>query len=250
MHRILIDLGGFAIPSYGVLLVIGFVTASFLLKRESDRLGRDGQKMVDLAVVALLIGLLGAKLLLIAIDLPYYLQNPRELLGTLRAAGVLYGGMVAGLAGAIWYIKKHRMPVWDTVDIMAPFTALAIGFGRIGCFAAGCCHGIAYDGPLHVVFPADCDAPAGVPLFPIQLLASLNGFVLSMALLWLLRHRKFKGQVVLMFLILYSTTRGLMEFLRGDDVRGIWGGASTSQIIALAVLIVSIWFYFKRRKTL
>ena len=230
------------------MLVAGFLLASSLLKREANRMGRDGQKMVDLAVVTLLIGLLGAKILLILVDLDDYLANPREILGTIRAAGVLYGGIIAGSAGAIWYIKKHQLPVWDSIDIMAPFVALAIAFGRVGCLMAGCCYGQPYHGPFHLIFPENCDAPPGIPLFPTQPLSSLNALLLFGFLWWLLRRRRFEGQVALAFFALYSLSRGMIEFLRGDEIRGIWFGVSTSQIIAACVFVTAAIFYFHRRK--
>ncbi len=245
MHRILWDLGGFQLPTYGVSLVVGFILSSWLLKREGNRLGRDGEKLVDLAVVTLLISLVGAKALLIIVDFDYYLANPKELLGTLRAAGVLYGGLIVGALGSVWYMRRHKMPVWDTLDIMAPFVALAIGIGRLGCLAAGCCHGIAYNGPFHLVFPEHCDAPAGIGLFPSQPLAFLNGLMLFAILLWALRKRKFPGQIACLFFMLYSLTRAVMEIWRGDEVRGLWSGISTSQIIASVVFVIAIILYVR-----
>lgn len=254
MHPILLEIGSFQIPTYGALLVFAFVTATFLLKREAPRQGLDPEKTVDTAIAGLLFGLLGAKALLVLIDLPLYLRNPKELMSILRSAGVIYGGLIVGTLGVVWYIRRHKLDLWATVDTMAPFAALGVGLGRLSCLAAGCCYGVHYDGPLALTFPdhPHCRAEPGVPLFPIQPLAVINGIVLCMVLVAILRRKKFNGQVLVSYLFLYSVTRGLMEFLRGDDEeRGYWldGLLSTSQVIAvIGVITAVVWYQILRKR--
>jgi len=252
MHPILFKIGSLEIPSYGVILVSAFLIASFLIRREAPALGLPKDKIQDLALTTLLMGLVGAKLLLILIDLPYYLKNPDQLLHTLRSAGVLYGGVILGLATAVFLVKRYKLPVWDTLDLLAPLMAMGIGIGRLGCFCAGCCYGVEYHGPLAVVFPDHpyCEAPAGVELFPIQLLAVINGLVLFALLFWLLKHRRYKGQVTGFFLLLYGLSRFGIEYLRGDSHRGVWLGGllSTSQLIALGMMVGAVIVILRRRK--
>jgi phosphatidylglycerol:prolipoprotein diacylglycerol transferase len=249
MHPILFKIGPLEIPTYGVILVSAFLIANFLIKKEAGALHLPVQKTQDMALTVLLMGLVGSKTLLILIDLPYYIKNPGQLIHTLRSAGVLYGGVILGLLTAIYLIRKHQFPIWNTLDLFAPLMAMGIGIGRLGCFFAGCCYGIEYHGPLSVVFPSNpyCEAPAGVSLFPVQLLAVLNGLLLFALLLWMLKHRKFRGQIAGSFLFLYALARFLLEFLRGDAVRGIWLGGlmSTSQIIALAMMAGAVVLLIK-----
>ena len=251
MHPVLFKIGNFAVPTYGALLAIAFLLSAYLLKKEAVRRDLDPEKVSETAVAALLGGLIGAKILLILVEFPVYWENPRELLGTLRSAGVIYGGVLGGLTGVIWFIKKHKLPVWSTLDLFAPFAALGMGLGRLGCLAAGCCYGREYHGifALHFPGPPTCPAPAG-GLFPTQPLGFINGLLLFTFLLWLLRRRRFPGQVILAFLGLYGITRGLLEQFRGDSVRGLWiyESLSTSQIIALAAVIISAVWYWKRAK--
>ena len=172
---------------------------------------------------------------------------------TLRSAGVIYGGLIAGAAGIAWYIRRRKLPLWNTLDTMAPFAALGVGLGRVSCLMSGCCYGIPYEGPMALIFPdhPDCSAPAGESLFPVQPLGTLNGIVLCMILVWILRRKKFEGQVILAYMFLYSLTRGLLEFLRGDDdERQLWLGdtVSTSQLIAIAGILISVFWYWKRMK--
>jgi len=253
MHPILFEIGSFQIPTYGAMLVLAFVASTWFLEREAGREGLPPKTVVDTAIAGLLFGLLGAKLLLVVIDLPYYFSDPSRLLSTLRSAGVIYGGLIAGALGIVWYIRRKKMPVWQTLDTMAPFAALGVGLGRLGCLMAGCCYGIDYDGPLALTFPdhPECRAQPGVPLFPVQPLSTLNGIALCVGLIALLRRKRFDGQVFLAYLFLYSLTRGLLEFLRGDVERGTWlgGSVSTSQLIAIAGLIVTSIWYFRRART-
>jgi len=252
MHPILFKIGPLEIPTYGVILVTAFLLATFLIRREASRMGLPVQKLQDLALSVLIMGLVGAKLLLILLDLPYYIKNPDELLHTIRSAGVLYGGVILGLATAIFLIRKHRLPIWDTLDLFAPLMAMGIGIGRLGCFFAGCCYGMPYSGPLAIVFSEHeyCEAPAGVELFPVQLLAVLNGLIIFGFLFWLLRRRKFQGQIVGLFLLIYGFARFCLEFLRGDTHRGIWfdGLMSTSQIIAAIMMVGALALLAIQRK--
>lgn len=253
MHPILFHIGDFPIASYGVNLAIAFIISTFLLGREAERQGLDKNDVMDVAVYGLVVGLLCSKLLLILLDLNYYLSNPGEILKTLRSAGVLYGGQIGGLAFAYWLLRRRKLPAWKTFDIAMPYLALAIGLGRISCLLAGCCHGMPYDGPFAIVFPDApyCEAPPGVSLFPVQALAVINGILLFALLLWVLRkHYRFPGQVAALFMGLYGLTRGLLEFLRGDDVRGLWLGGlvSTSQLIALGFMILAAALYFTLKK--
>jgi len=252
MHPILFDIGGLKLPAYGAILVVAFLISLFLLKREARRLGLDPNRIADAAIVGLLAGLIGAKLTLILIDLPEYLQDPSRLLDTLRSAGVIYGGQIAGALGVIWYIRRHKLSFWKTIDLMTPFLALGIGLGRISCLMAGCCYGIPYEGLFALHFPDHpmCEAPPGIGLFPVQLLSFLNGLALFGVLLYLLRRKSFEGQITAWFVMLYGLTRGLLEFVRGDDIRGIWlgGAVSTSQLIAAAALVFGIWLYFRQRR--
>ena len=252
MHPILFEIGSFQIPSYGAGLVFAFLVATWFLKREANREGLDPKLTVDTAIAGLLFGLIGAKLLLLIVDMPYYLEEPRRIFGTLRSAGVIYGGLVFGTFGIVWFMRRKGMPIWQTLDTMAPFAALGVGLGRLSCLMAGCCYGIHYDGPLALVFPdhPECRADPGIPLFPVQILSLVNGIVLCLVLLRILRKRRFDGQVLIAYLFLYSLTRGLIEFVRGDGERGTFLGdtVSTSQLIAIAGVVIAALWYRRRAR--
>jgi phosphatidylglycerol:prolipoprotein diacylglycerol transferase len=241
--------GPFTLHTYGVLLAIAFLAGLWAVSHQAKRAGLDPGRATDMAVWVLIAGLVGAKIMLLAVDWRFYSRNPRELLGVFQSGGVFYGGLVAGILVAWFYARHYRLPGWPTADVIAPGLVLGQAIGRLGCFAAGCCWGKPAHLPWAVTF-TDLNAarqvgtPMDVPLHPIQLYESLAAFLIFFFLLWLAPRKSFQGQVTLAYVALYSAVRFVLEFWRGDSQRGVWFGGtlSTSQlasiILLLAVLIV------------
>ncbi len=240
--------GPFTLHTYGVVLAIAFLAGLWVASRQARRAGLDDERagrVTDMAVWVLIAGLLGAKALLLAVDWRYYTGNPRELLAIFQSGGVFYGGLLAGLLVAWWYARRYQLPGWLTADALAPGVMVGQAIGRLGCFSAGCCWGKPASVPWAVTFTDTYAAravgtPLYTPLHPSQLYESLAAFLIFGFLLWLTGRKRFHGQVVLAYVALYSTVRFVLEFWRGDAERGTWfGGAlSTSQIVALAMLLV------------
>src|SRR5499425_1472023 len=221
----LVHIGGFDLPTYGVVLALAYLTAIWLLRRKALAAGLPDQKVLDLSLYILASAILGAKLLLVIVEWHRYTQNPRELIEVLRSGGVFYGGLIAATAVAIVYMKRHDLPAWAIADMGAPSIALGEAIGRWGCFAAGCCYGKETSGPFHVTFTnplahENVGTPLNVPLHPTQIYLSLNAFLIFLVLQWVYRRRTFDGEVFWLYVLLYSVTRGILEIFRGDLVRG------------------------------
>lgn len=233
-------LGPFTLHTYGVLLAIAFLVGLWVVSRQAKRAGLDPGRITDMAVWVLIAGLLGAKVLLVLVDWRYYGRNPRELLGIFQSGGVFYGGLVAGVAVAWWYARRHHLPGWRTADVLAPGVIIGQAIGRLGCFSAGCCWGKPATVPWAVTFrdvyaARAVGTPLDTPLHPTQIYESAACFLIFFFLLWLAPRKRFHGQVVLAYVAAYSVVRFALEFLRGDPDRGTWfrGALSTSQLIAL-----------------
>jgi phosphatidylglycerol:prolipoprotein diacylglycerol transferase len=203
-----------------------------------------------MGVYVLIAGLLGAKLLLLVVEWPYYSRHPGELLSLFQSGGVFYGGLLAALPVAWWYARRHSLPGWATADVLAPAVALGQAVGRLGCFAAGCCYGRPTSVPWAVTFRdpyagRTVGTPLDVALHATQLYESMAALALFGFLLWLSRRRRFPGQVALAYIGLYAGARFVIEFFRGDAARGVvFGGAlSTSQFIALLLLLGAAALY-------
>ncbi len=214
------------------------------------------QKVLDLSLYILASAILGAKLLLMAVEWRRYLAHPADLVEILRSGGVFYGGLIAATSVAIWYMKKNHLPAWQIADMGAPSIALGEAIGRWGCFAAGCCYGRPTSGPFGVTFtdPFANEAvgtPLAVPLHPTQIYLSLNALLIFGILQWAYRRKTYDGEIFWLYVLLYAITRGILEIWRGDLVRGfvIPGVLSTSQFIGLltASLAAGMLFFLSRR---
>ena len=238
--------------TYGFLLAAGFLIALRLAATRAKKIGVETRMTMDLGLYILVAALVGAKLLLLIVDWSHYRHDPWSLL---RSGGIFYGGLVAAILTALWYLRKHRLPPWKMGDILAPSIALGHGIGRLGCFAAGCCYGKPTTSLLGVTFTNDyahqvVGVPLGIALHPTQLYEAGAEFAIAAFLMWLSTRKRFDGQIFWTYVALYSVTRFIIEIFRGDLGRGsvLSGALSTSQFIALIMFGVSILALFFLRK--
>lgn len=250
-------LGPFTLHTYGVLLAIAFVAGLWIANRQARHAGLDPARITDMAVYVLIGGLLGAKIMLVIVEWPFYARNPRELLSILQSGGVFYGGLLGALPVAWWYARKHALDGWRTADVLAPGVALGQAIGRLGCFSAGCCYGRPTSVPWAIVFrdpyaTRAVGTPLDTPLHPTQLYESFTVTLLFLFLLWLSNRKRFHGQVSLVYLFAYAVIRFVIEFYRGDAARGtvLGGWVSTSQFIAILVVlaVAAVYPYLRRRR--
>lgn len=237
-------LGPFTLHTYGFLLAIAFLAGLWVAARQARRAHLDAGRVTDMAVWVLIAGLVGAKALLVALDWRYFSTNPRELMAIFQSGGVFYGGLLGGILVAWLYARRHKLPGWQTADVLVPGVVLGQAIGRLGCFSAGCCWGRPTARPWAVTFTdvyaaRQVGTPMDTPVHPSQLYESFAAFLIFFFLLWLARRKSFHGQVTLAYVALYSAVRFGLEFLRGDPDRGTWfGGAlSTSQIVAIVLVL-------------
>ncbi len=255
MHPVLIRIGSFALPSYGVALACAFLAAIGLLRRRAPSFGVAPDAAADVGIWLLLSGLLGAKLLLLVVEGPRYLRSWADFVEFLRSGGVFYGGLIGALLALLLLLKKRRIGFWTFADMAAPAAALGHAIGRVGCFLAGCCWGRECSYAWAVTFTdpvaeRNVGVPLNVPLHPTQLYESAGLFVLCGVLL-AFGKRRFPGQIFALYLGGYALLRGTIEFFRGDPRGSVFGGAvSTSQLIALAGLAAAFGIaWLNRTKT-
>jgi phosphatidylglycerol:prolipoprotein diacylglycerol transferase len=252
MHPILFEVGDWPVYSYGVLLAAAYLAALQLAVVRARRLGIDGTKIMDLGIYLIIAALVGAKLMLIAIDFRYFVAQPREILSLVRAGGVFYGGLIAALAVAIWLVRRYDLRLWTTADLFAPGIALGHVIGRFGCLLAGCCYGRPTSVPWAITFTnpaaaANVGTPLGVPLHPTQLYdAGAELLILIALLITERRGRPFAGRTFWLYVLLYGISRFIIEFYRGDD-RGVILGVSTSQFVSLIAVPVAIAMLIRLR---
>jgi phosphatidylglycerol:prolipoprotein diacylglycerol transferase len=245
LHPILIDLGFFQIPSYGVLVALGVMAGLYTLKLRGDRSGMDGAQLVDVGLWIVIWALIGAKGLLVVVELPRYIGDPAQLAGLLRAGGVFLGGFIAAVIAGVVLFRRHNLAPLPTMDAMVPSLALGHAIGRLGCLMAGCCWGSRCDLPWAITYTdpqaaANVGTPLHVALHPFPAYAALFNFTLYLVLEWLYRQRLAPGRVFASYLMLYGLGRFALEWTRGDEARGfVFSGLlSTSQLIALGMVVL------------
>jgi len=221
MHPVLVKLGPVTIHSYGFMMALGVALALGFLYRRSKAEGLDAPRLLDAAFYIMIVSLVGAKLILFVGNFGYYTKNPRELLAIAKSGGVFQGGLAFGIVFALWYFRKHKIPTWKVGDIAAPALALGHGFGRIGCFLAGCCYGRECGLPWAATFHDEyahslTGIPLSRPLHPVQLYESALNFANFFFLFLVLRRKTFDGQVFSLYILNYSVIRYFTEFFRGD----------------------------------
>ena len=249
MYPILFEIGGFPVYTYGLLLAAAYLLGLQFALVRARRRGLDPNRVMDLGIWIIVSALVGAKLLLLIVDFDTFSSNPRELLNLARSGGVFYGGLIAAVAVALWYLRRHRMPVWTVTDIFAPGIALGHVIGRFGCLFAGCCFGRPTDVPWAITFHNEFAArnvgtPLGIPLHPTQLYeAGAELLILFILLFTERRGRYFPGRTFWTYMLLYGVSRFIIEFYRYDP-RGMVGMFSTSQFVSLLIVPLSLVMLF------
>jgi|SRR5688572_10522472 len=249
MYPILFEIGGFPVYTYGLLLAAAYLLGLQFALVRARRRGLDPNRVMDLGIWIIVSALVGAKLLLLIVDFDTFSSNPRELLNLARSGGVFYGGLIAAVGVALWYLRRHRMPVWTVTDIFAPGIALGHVIGRFGCLFAGCCFGRPTDVPWAITFHNEFAArnvgtPLGIPLHPTQLYeAGAELLILFVLLFTERRGRYFPGRTFWTYMLLYGVSRFIIEFYRYDP-RGMVGMFSTSQFVSLLIVPLSLVMLF------
>ena len=248
------SIGDIFLPTYGVMVALGFLSAIWLTGRLARRSGLNPEQVTNLGVYGALAGLFGAKLLMLLFDFNYYSKNPGEIfsLGTLQAGGVFYGGLILALGFAFWIMWRRKLPVPRTLDVFGPGLALGQMFGRIGCFAAGCCWGEKCDRPWAVTF-SDPEAfrltgvPLEVPLHPTQLYEAAAAALVFGTTFWWFRRPHRDGSVIGLYLLLTATARFIVESFRHHQQANPFGWAlSNAQWISIALVVVGAWLVARK----
>ena len=251
MHPVLFEIGGVTIYTYGFMIALGAVLAFTYMARQSKReFGVTFDQSNNLFILLLVAGVVGGKLFMIFENPSYYLSNPGKLFS--GSGFVFYGSLLLCIPTMIWFFRKNRIPILAMLDVMAIVTCIVHGFGRIGCFMAGCCYGHPTDTLFGVVFTDPlCQAkPLNIPLHPTQLYEAGFIFLLMTTLLILKARKKFDGQIFLIYLMVYAVGRAVIELFRGDIARGfvIDDVLSNSQLISLLLISGALYFYVKLRR--
>lgn len=234
---------GYPVSMYGLMILFGIAAGVLFALSRARVTGLKREDILFSSFYAMIGVVLGAKLLYLLTMIPTLAENaerwirePGLLLPLLTGGFVFYGGLLGGGAGLLIYCRQYRLRTAEMLDALTPSIPLIHAFGRIGCFFAGCCYGVACAPPLGLYFDRSPFAPHGVALFPVQLLESGVNLVIFAVLWRLAKKKRATGFLFGLYLSLYAPARFLLESLRADQARGFWMGLSTSQWIGVMLL--------------
>ena len=249
---------GFPIPMYGLLAIVGFVLAVAVAMSLAKRYGLPPIDVLFASFYCAIGIVLGAKLLYFITMLPkfisnfdVFLKNPFGVLMYVFGGLVFYGGLIGGALGVIIYCKQFKVPLKPFMSVTAPAIPLMHAFGRLGCLCAGCCYGMEYDGFGAITYPHNefTEGMSGVSRFPTPLVETGVNIILFIFLYLYVRKGKRKdGSAIGIYLIVYSVMRFLLEFVRGDMIRGGVLSLSTSQWISIILLPLGLYIVFRKNK--
>lgn len=241
MYNDILTVGPVTIHGYGLMIGIGVVVALLVGDYRANKRGLNGDLIYGLTITTVILGFTAAKLLYIITEWQNFIANPKAFLS--MSGFVVYGGIIGGLLTIWGYCKWKKMDFYRYLDLMVVSVALAQGFGRLGCFLAGCCYGRPTDAFWGITFSHSDFAPNGIALIPTQLIMSAGDFLIAFLLIWFGKREYKKAQTMGLYLILYSVGRFFVEFLRNDE-RGAVGSLSTSQFIAIFMLLLGLFMFF------
>lgn len=248
--------GPLEIRWYGIFAALAFLVGySFVKFRARTRQFRP--ELIDRLLFWVLIGgVIGARFMYVVTHFSEFRGRWLETLMVWQGGLVFYGGFVGAFVAAYVVAVLENMDKGALADLLAPALPLGHAVGRIGCFLNGCCFGKPYHGPLAVEYPPDSAvnfvqkelghlsiaAQECLPVFPVQLLASATNLLIFAMLLLIEPRLKAKGQLLALYVMLYSIIRFLTEFMRGDYLQR-FGGLTSAQILCLILLPTGVAAY-------
>ncbi len=245
-----LELFGVARPigGYGVLVAAGMLVTALVAVRAARRARIDAGAVLACSGYTIVGGLVGAWLTFVLVE---WVRTGSPMTALQSGGGlVFYGAVPGGLLGAYLGARMLEVPFVRMLDLSVPGIAAGHALGRAGCFLGGCCFGRAHSGTFSVVFthPLAPAAHPPIPRHPVQLYESAGLLFLAFAFA-LVPIRKTDGARALTYVIAYGLLRFFTESLRGDAVRGVWGGLSTSQLVSLFGIGTATLWLFSRMRT-
>ncbi len=242
MYNEILSIGPVTIHGYGLMIAIGIIAALtagiFLAKRK----GINPDELYNLTFIAVIGGFMCAKILYCVVEWKTFIDEPLKTLGS--DGFVVYGGIIGGTLLCGLYCRFKKLSFLKYFDVVLPSVAIAQGFGRIGCFLAGCCYGRETDSFVGITFKNSNYAPNNVSLIPTQLFSSTGCFLMAAVLFFYARKKRIDGRTGALYLIFYSIGRSVIEIFR-NDFRGEIGVLSTSQFISIFILLSGIVMFIQ-----
>lgn len=232
MHPILFTIGPFTVYTYGVMLAVAVLVCSYLLSRDAMAYNMSRDASYDLVFWCLVGGIMGARVAQIFIEWPYYSRHLWETVMLQKGGLAWHGGFLGGFLAGLWFVCRRKLKLRFVLDLVSPYLALGQAIGRIGCFFNGCCYGKPVSWGIY--FPS-----YEARLHPTQLYetAALLAIFIILTYARNLKHRP--GFIFILYLLLASVERFVVEFYRADHAV-LYLGFSLAQYITLGIFVFGL----------
>lgn len=246
MHPIILQFGNFTIRSWGLMVMTGIILGVLLAMREANKRGIDPENIIDLTIILIISGMIGARVIYVLANFNEYRGN-LSLAFSVRSGGLAWpGAFLFALIATIFFVRWRKISFWELADILSPYIALGYAIGRIGCFLNGCCFGKITEPTWWSVYML------GAYRYPTQLFSSFASFIIFLFLVTRNWYDK-PGKRFWVYIILYCVYRFVVEFYRYNSVyiRGLsiaqWGMLGT--IIVVSLILYGKSLEWKRTTT-
>ena len=261
MYPELFHIGPIAIRSYGLMMALAFFAAVLYVWRVALRDGKPFERFLTIAYIMIFGGIIGARLFYVLLHLEEFAGNWTSSFNPFGSdkfgiAGLnVYGGVIVAIIGTFVYCRWRKISTLEVFDYFSPAFGLGLGIARIGCFLNGCCFGTPTDLPWGVSFPLG-SIPYAVyfdaPLHPSQLYTSLYGFGLFFLLHFMMKRRRFVGQIVALLFMIEAVFRFAIEYVRyyEEEMHLHVSGLDTTynQVMSLALFLLGLGIYIYQWK--
>ena len=238
INRVATSIFGINIYWYAICIVTGILLAITLCFFSKEKFGIKFEDIIDIAIVIIFFGIIGARMYYVVFNLEYYLGNPSKIFAIQDGGLAIYGGILLGGISLIIRAKMLKIDVLDLLDCVVPFVSIAQCLGRWGNFFNVEAFGIETSNFLRMgVNTVD----GYKEVHPTFLYESLSTFVIFWILRVFQKHRKFKGQICSMYIILYAFIRFFIEWIRSDSLM-LWN-FKVSMVLSFILFFAGMLFY-------
>jgi phosphatidylglycerol---prolipoprotein diacylglyceryl transferase len=237
------------------MLMLAFLAGTAVAVRLARLRGISSEHVLDLTAIILVAGIVGARLLYLALQWSYFRENPTHIWRLWEGGLSFQGGLVAALLAGAVYCHRRGLSFQAMGDVIAPGAALGYAIGRVGCFLNGCCYGAPTDLPWACQFhDPPITGPLTPPSHPTQLYASLASLVMFGLLLGIFRRQRVTGQVLWSYLLFYAVYRFAIEFLRKGATAEVMGayltGAQWACVATALVAGAALWRLSRQKESM
>lgn len=241
--RIAISIGKVDIYWYAMLIAIAFVIAIWGLKKDSKKYNINYNNVLELMIIVIPISIICARLYYVIFNMEYYLNNPQEIINIKNGGLAIYGGIIGGAITTLIFCKLKNIKLLNMFDMLVPYLALGQAIGRWGNFINGEAHGTATTSMFRMGI---VENGIYTEVHPTFLYESIADILIFGVLIYLKKHRKYEGQLTVVYLLLYSIVRAVIEGLRTDSL--MLGNIRISQLISLIIFIGVVFILIYKKK--